>query len=132
MLDHHGGDGRDVMDLAAYHARSAGPREIIAAATTGGGNVIDDLVRVAGLEQRRPARTGLLTRAPGAASPRRTRGQRRGPISRGRLGGVARVTAQPALQLGHLGLQLLDRAGLRLDQREEFLTRRLLRPGHRT
>ncbi len=29
-------------------------------------------------------------------------------------------------------LQLLDHAGLRLDQREEFLTRRLLRPGHRT
>jgi hypothetical protein len=29
-------------------------------------------------------------------------------------------------------LQLLDRTGLRLDQREEFLTRRLLRPGHCT
>jgi hypothetical protein len=107
-------------------------REITAAPAARVGKVIDDLVRVAGREQRRPTRAGLLTWASSAAPTRRPRRGHRRPVSRGRLGGVARDAAQPALQLRDLGLQLLDRAGLRLDQRAQFLTRRLLRPGHRT
>jgi hypothetical protein len=93
--------------------------------------MIDNLVRIADLEQRRPARAGLLGRVPTAATPHRTRGRHRGPISRGRLRGVARVAPQLPLQLHDPSRELLI-IRLRLDQREELLTRRLLGPGHRT
>jgi hypothetical protein len=74
VLDHDGSDGRDVVDLAAHHAERRSAGQVAAAATARLRNMVDDLVGVAGLEQRRPARAGLLTRAPGAMS---TRGSRR-------------------------------------------------------
>ena len=99
VLDHDRGDGRDVVDLAAHHPRRSRPGQVAATATAGAGNMIDDLVRARGLEQGRPTRAGLFTRAPRAAPTRGTRGRGCGAIRRGRLRGVARVAAQLPFQL---------------------------------
>ena len=62
--------------------------------------------------------------ASGAAPP--------GAIGRGRLRGVARVAAQAGSQLRDPRRELLDHVGLSGDEREQLLTRRILRPGHET
>jgi hypothetical protein len=118
VLNHDRGDGGDVVDLAAHHPDRGRPGKITTAATAGHGHVIDNLVRIAGLQQRRPARAGLLA------------GRHRGPISRGWLRGVARVAAQLPFQLRDPRVldrdphgELRDHPGLLLDQREEFLAR---------
>jgi len=137
VLDHDRGDSRDVVDLAAHHPGGRCTGQVGATAAARGRDMIDDLVRITDLhritdlQQRRPARAGLFAGLAAAASPSRPRGRHPGPISRGRLRGISRVAAQPPLEFNDLGLQRLDRPGLRLDHREEFLTRRLLRPGHR-
>jgi hypothetical protein len=69
VLDHDRGDGRDVVDLAAHHPGRARTGQIGATATARGRDVIDDLVRIADPQQRRPARTGLLTGLAAAAPP---------------------------------------------------------------
>jgi hypothetical protein len=129
VLDHDRSQGRDVVHLAAHHPRRARAGQVTAAATARARDVIDDLVRPAGLEQRRPARAGLLPRAPRAKPTRGTRRRDRRAIGRGRLRGVPRVATQLPFQLRDprvLGRdprgELDDHPRLRLDQREKLLT----------
>jgi hypothetical protein len=132
VLDHDGSDGRDLVDLAAHHADRRGTGQVAAAATARVRNIVDDLVQVAGLEQRRPASAGLLARAPSAAPPPRTAWA----APRAHLPRAAATNSGSFGPAGASAPRLHPAAAqsprLRLDQRQEFLARWLLRPGHRT
>jgi hypothetical protein len=130
-LGDHRADRRDVVDLAAHRAQRFAIGEIAGAAPAAARQVLDDLVRVIDQGQRVARRTRLLARlAPRTSPPGRT--WHTGTIGRGRLRGVARVAAQPTLELRDLRRELLDHPSLLGDQREQLLTRRLLQPGHKT
>ena len=79
-----------------------------------------------------PPAPGCLPGRRPLRAPRRTRGDTAGPSVEGGCEELPEFRPSRRFNSTILGLQLLDRTGLRLDQREEFLARRLLRPGHRT
>lgn len=139
MLDHGRGDRRDVVHLAAHHARLDRVGQVSPTARARVGNVVNNLVRVIHLQQCSAAHPWLLTRAAPAAPPGQARHRRRRPVGRRRLRTVARVAPQPAPELRDLDLQRLDplglltnQPGLPLDQHDKLLARRLPRPGHPT
>ena len=147
------GDPRDLVLLVAVgHAQVPGPGQVSATLAAALREHIPLLVRGVGPGQMRPRRPALLAPRPlRPAPPRcgrllRNRGFTRAVIPRGRARGVPRVPRQQMLHLRQLGRQRL--VGLRQlselpshlgdltiphhKQREQLLTRELLRHRHPT
>jgi len=109
MLHAAQADLGQVEDLPDRHPDHRRQHQVAAAPTAPLGHVDDDLVRVVDLGQVRARGAGLLaglatTRAPLA----RGAGRLAEPVGGRRLGGVARVLAELALQLRDPTLQLGD------------------------